>query len=278
MTPNTLPFLFAANENRTDVRCLIQCSTAETLQEFRAHVRFSATAAVSAVARLRQPDARTLRLPSPFPPEHLGVFVVPDVNTLYRARRRSLPDLIAVLHTLVAARRGNYLIALPSFEYLDLVADAFVVPSGYSSVRQTRSMSDAARAAYLETFTDHVLPVVGFAVLGGVFAESIDLPGDALIGMAVVGIGLPPPSLERAAIEEHFSPDGRMIAYEQLALTRWQAVGRLICTGTDRGIVCPIDSRYQSQQYRHYLPAHWSPIRVPAIELAGSLDAFWNTG
>jgi Rad3-related DNA helicase len=117
-------------------------------------------------------------------------------------------------------------------------------------------------------------------VLGGVFAESIDLPGDALIGMAVVGIGLPPPSLERNAIEEHFGdPDGRMIAYEQPALTRVvQAVGRLIRTDTDRGVVCLIDSRYQSQQYRHYFPAHWSPRRVPARELAGSLDAFWNTG
>jgi Rad3-related DNA helicase len=184
------------------------------------------------------------------------------------------------LYTLVAARRGNYLIALPSFEYLDLVADAFVVPAGYVCVRQSRNMPDAARAAYLEMFNDRAQPVVGFAVLGGVFAESIDLPGDALIGMAVVGIGLPPPSLERSTIEEHFGePDGRMIAYEQPALTRVvQAVGRLIRSGTDRGVVCLIDSRYQSHQYRHYLPAHWSPLRTPALELASSLDAFWNTG
>src|SRR4029434_4912055 len=104
------------------------------------------------------------------------------------------------------------------FVCLALVADAFVVPSGYACVRKTRHMSDDARAAYLQAFRDRVQPVVGFAVLGGVFAESIDLPGDALIGMAVVGIGLPPPSLERAAMEEHFGePDGRMIAYEQPA-------------------------------------------------------------
>jgi Rad3-related DNA helicase len=271
------------SEIELDVRCLDpSAAIAETLQEFRAHVRFSATVSPFPLfARLHgQPDARMLRLPSPFPPEHLAVFVVPDVNTMYRARRRSLPDLIAVLHTLVAARHGNYLVALPSFEYLDLVADAFIVPPGYTCVRQTRNMSDAERAAFLATFHDRLQPVVGFAVLGGVFAESIDLPGDALIGMAVVGIGLPPPSLERTAMEEHFGePDGRMIAYEQPALTRVvQAVGRLIRTGTDRGAVCLIDSRYQSQHYRHYLPAHWSPVRTPARELASSLDAFWNTG
>jgi len=271
------------NEIELDVRCLDPSEAiAETLRDFRAHIRFSATVSpFQLFGRLHgQPDARTLRLPSPFPPEHLGVFVVPDVNTLYRARRRSLADLVAVLHTLVASRRGNYLIALPSFEYLDLVADAFHVPQGFACVRQTRNMPDNSRAAYLQAFHDRAQPVVGFAVLGGVFAESIDLPGDALIGMAVVGIGLPPPSLERSTMERHFGePDGRMIAYEQPALTRVvQAVGRLIRTGTDRGVVCLIDSRFQSQQYRHYLPAHWWPMRMPARELAGSLDAFWNTG
>jgi Rad3-related DNA helicase len=271
------------NEIELDVRCLDPSEAiAETLQEFRAHIRFSATVSpFQLFGRVHgQPDARTLRLPSPFPPEHLGVFVVPDVNTLYRARRQSLAHLVTVLQTLVAARRGNYLIALPSFEYFDLVADAFETPPGFVCVRQTRNMTDTSRTAYLQTFHDRERPVVGFAVLGGVFAESIDLPGDALIGMAVVGIGLPPPSLERRAMEEHFGePAGRMIAYEQPALTRVvQAVGRVIRTDTDRGVVCLIDSRYQSQHYRTYLPAHWSPVRMPARELAGSLDAFWNTG
>ena len=58
------------------------------LSEYRAHIRFSATVSpFEMTGRAHgQPDARTLRLPSPFPPERLGVFVVPDVSTLFRQR------------------------------------------------------------------------------------------------------------------------------------------------------------------------------------------------
>lgn len=33
---------------------------------------------------------------------------------------------------------------------------------------------------------------IGFAVLGGAFAEGIDLPGDRLIGAFIATLGLPP--------------------------------------------------------------------------------------
>jgi DNA excision repair protein ERCC-2 len=141
-------------------------------------------------------------------------------------------------------------------------------------------MSDAARAAFLDTFRGGGSPVIGFVVLGGVFTESVDLPGDALIGMAVIGIGLPPPTRERAEIERRFGiPHGRMIAYEQPALTRViQAAGRLIRRDSDRGVVCLVDARYLARRYRHYLPMHWQPSPTPARQLAAALDAFWNTG
>lgn len=33
--------------------------------------------------------------------------------------------------------------------------------------------------------------MLGLCVLGGVFSEGIDLPGDALDGVIIVGVGLP---------------------------------------------------------------------------------------
>ena len=270
-----------------DLRCIdASAAIADTLNDYRAHVRFSATLSpFELTARAHgQPDARTLRLPSPFPPERLGVFVVQDVSTLYRRRGATLAALVRVLQTLTASRRGNYLIALPSFDYLDLVADAYAAAHPLqSTVRQTRGMSDAARTDFIAAFREsHATdrPIVAFAVLGGVFTESIDLPDGALVGIAVIGIGLPPPSLERDAMAQLIeAPFGRMLAYEQPALTRVvQAAGRLIRRDSDRGVVCLIDARYLAREYRVYLPAHWRPIRTTSARLATALDGFWQPG
>jgi Rad3-related DNA helicase len=74
-------------------------------------------------------------------------------------------------------------------------------------------------------------------------------------------------------------PYGRMIAYEQPAMTRViQAAGRLIRRDSDRGVVCLVDARYLARRYRRYLPVHWQTLPTPARQLAASLDAFWNTG
>jgi DNA excision repair protein ERCC-2 len=266
-----------------EVRCLdAAAEIAATLEMFPAHVRFSATLSpIELFARSHgQPHARTLRLASPFPRDHLGVFVVGDVDTRYRARRNSLGRLVAALQTFVSARSGNYLIVLPSFEYLELVADAFEDATDTRCLRQHRGMSDAERHRFLAHFVSGGAATVGFVVLGGVFAESIDLPAGALTGLAVIGVGLPPPTLERDAIARTFGmPFGRLIAYEQPALTRVvQAAGRLIRRPDDRGALCLIDDRYLAAPYRHFLPAHWQLRTTLTPHLRASLDAFWNTG
>ncbi len=278
--------IFLRGEGRhieLDLRCIdASAAIAETLKDYRAHVRFSATLSpFELTGRAHgQPGARTLRLPSPFPPERLGVFVVPDVSTLYRRRVATLAALVRVVHTLAASRRGNYLVALPSFEYLDLVADAYATEhSEHRIVRQRRGMSDAERADFIAAFRVDS-PIVAFAVLGGIFTESIDLPDGALTGIAVIGIGLPPPTLERDAMAQLIeAPFGRMLAYEQPALTRVvQAAGRLIRRDSDRGVVCLIDARFLAREYQAYLPAHWRPVRTSSAQLATALDGFWQPG
>jgi DNA excision repair protein ERCC-2 len=266
-----------------EVRCLDPADEiAKGLQPFPAHVRFSATVSpFELFARSHgQPAARTLRLPSPFPPGRLGAFVVNDVDTRYRARHATLTRLVTVLQSFVGARQGNYLIALPSFQYLECVAAAFAERTGAEHCRrQSRGMTDAERHAFLAQFTSGSCNV-GFVVLGGVFAESIDLPTGALTGMAVVGIGLPPPTMERDAIVARFgAPLGRMVAYEQPALTRVvQAAGRLIRRPEDRAALCLIDTRYEASPYRDLLPAHWQLNATSSARLATLLDDFWNNG
>ncbi len=266
-----------------DVRCLdASAAIAETLSEYRAHVRFSATVSpFDMTGRAHgQPDARTLRLPSPFPQERLGVFVVPDVGTLFRQREATLPALADVIEAVIAARPGNYLVALPSFEYLDRVASHYEALHPHRAViRQSRGMAEEAREQFVEAYRRRNRQIAGFAVLGGLFTESIDLPVDALTGIVVVGIGLPPPTLERNEMAECYGePYGRALAYEQPAMTRVvQAAGRLIRRESDRGVVCLIDRRFLAPEYRAYLPRHWHPVRATSRELPRALHEFWSS-
>lgn len=50
--------------------------------------------------------------------------------------------------------------------------------------------------------------LIGFCVLGGIFGEGIDLKRDSLIGVIVVGTGLPQVGCEREILKGYFDEDG----------------------------------------------------------------------
>jgi DNA excision repair protein ERCC-2 len=275
------------------LRCLDPAPhIAATLKQHRAAIGFSATLTpLGLFQRLHGlPDARTLRVASPFDSRQLGVFVLPDVDTRMRARVRSLDAMVDVIEMVVRARPGNYLVSVPSYTYLNSICDAFRARCPDAAVvRQWPAMDAVAREAFLAAFHAGV-PITGFAVHGGVFTESIDLPGDALIGIIVVGVGLPPPTLARERLAEHFrncaaagtesagDDAGALAAYLQPAMTRVvQAAGRLIRAESDRGVLCLVDDRFLQAQFRRFFPAFWRPEPVRRQDLATKLDAFWNT-
>jgi Rad3-related DNA helicase len=285
-TPDRFAVLLRGNRRqwRIDIRCLDPGPHIATqLADFAAHVRFSGTLTPSILfGRLHGvPEAQTIRLPSPFSRTQLGAFVVPDVSVRYRHRERNLDGLVNLIETVISARSGNYLVALPSFDYLQQVIDRWrLIHPKRCLIEQTRDMSEPQRKHFLARFEANSNdPVTGLIVLGGVFAESVDLPGERLSGMIVVGIGLPPPTLERQCLAECYGDLGRIAAYEHPAMARVvQAAGRLIRSEADRGVLCLIDDRYLADSYGRYLPMHWQPTTVRATEMANALYAFWNTG
>lgn len=228
-------------------------------------------------------DTPLLDLPSPFPPENLGVFIADRISTLYRQRSSTAAAVAEVITTLVSARRGNYLVFFPSYEYLELVHAACL--PGLSEARvmvQHLGMHEDEREAFVDGFRHGGEgTLVGFAVLGGVFGEGIDLVGDRLSGVAIVGVGLPGICQERELIRTCFEEKARRgfeFAYLYPGINRvLQAAGRVIRTAADRGVVLLIDRRYATHRYRALLPAAWRPRGVadtPA--LAGALKTFWG--
>ena len=228
-------------------------------------------------------DAGGLILPSPFPAENLRLFVYDTVSTLYRHRNNTKQEVSRAIGSLVSQKTGNYLIFFPSYKYMLMVFETFSsdCPEG-EVIIQTPGMSELEREEFLNRFgMENHRSLVGFAVMGGIFGEGIDLVGERLSGAVVVGVGLPGISLEKELIRDYFAAThnaGFEYAYQYPGINRvLQAAGRVIRTETDRGVVLLIDRRYATYRYRSLLPAEWRPVKVRSGEqLAEDLKDFWN--
>ncbi len=225
----------------------------------------------------------TLKLLSPFPPEHLAVLVQDRIRTDFKARAETLTEVARAIGVAIGARRGNYLVYLPSYQYLKDVEDQFRgIHPAVRALSQRPGMTETEREAFLAAFTtEHRETLVGFAVLGGVFGEGIDLVGERLNGVVVVGVGLPQLCIERDLIRAFFQEkegSGFDYAYTFPGMNRvLQATGRVIRTETDRGIVLLIDARFAEPRYRRLLPAWWRPINVrQETTMRESLSNFWD--
>jgi DNA excision repair protein ERCC-2 len=256
----------------------------ERFSRFGAAVLFSATLAPRDYFRrtLGLEDAASLSLPSPFPSANLRVLLAPAVSTTYRRRADTEDDLVRLLTELVRARAGNYLFYFPSYSYLETIHRRFVRDSpDIETAVQIREMPEPERAAFLARFERSEGTFAAFAVLGGFFGEAIDLPGDQLVGAAVVGPGLPALSPERERIREHFERDsgsGFDYAYLYPGMNRvLQAAGRILRSENDRGVLLLVDPRFQERRYRSLFPGSWKPstVRGPG-ELRAELERFWS--
>jgi len=128
---------------------------------------------------------------------------------------------------------------------------------------QNYGMTEMDRESFLRSFDEN--DVIGFCVLGGVFSEGIDLKGDKLIGTAIIGVGLPQICLERDLINKHFNnknKNGFHYAYTFPGMNKViQAVGRVIRTDDDRGIILLIDDRFNTPLYKNLFPKYWFPYK-----------------
>lgn len=229
-------------------------------------------------------DSLCYQLPSPFPPKHQTILVTNYINTTYRQRDANLVKIITSIKTLVNGKTGNYLIFLPSYSFLSTVSLAFQTAyPDIATVVQTAKMTEPDRNEFLAAFQPHPNhSLVGFAILGGLFSEGIDLTADRLIGVGIVSVGLPGLSTENDLLRDYFDAQnepGFEYAYQLPGLNHvFQAAGRLIRSTKDVGVVLLMDQRFATPRYTRYFPPHWQYHRVlrQETELAPTIDAFWQ--
>ena len=212
-------------------------------------------------------DTAWLDVPAPFTADQLTVRIVRDVSTRYGHRQKSLGSIAHVISTQFEAVPGNYIAFFSSFDYLEQAAHEFcALYPGVPTWRQGRRMDEAERAEFIERFAVDGRGV-GFAVLGGVFAEGIDLVGTRLIGAFIATLGLPqfnPVNEElRRRLGEAFGA-GYDYTYLFPGIRKVvQAAGRVIRSTTDRGSVHLIDDRFARPEVLRLLPHWWKAENEP---------------
>ena len=227
-------------------------------------------------------DPVELSVPSPFPEEHRCVAVVPTVSTTWRERSRHYDGIArAIEHVIhVATRQLRRLLPV-----LPLPRRRAGAPRGRraSLLVQTPRMAPRARADVMAGLRAGGDPRLLLAVMGGVFSEGVDLPGEALVGAIVVGPALPQVGFERAVMQHYFDERSqRGFAYAMLfpGMQRViQAAGRVHRTPEDRGVIVLLGRRFAQSPYVDCFPTHWSrygPEALVTTDLRGTLARFWR--
>ncbi len=224
-----------------------------------------------------------MMVPSPFAAGNLRLLVADHISTTYKTRDQTYEAIVDSITAVVRAKTGNYLVFLPSYRYLEEVCRRFTQNNPLIKVsKQTGEMTEAERAGFLEQFSaGSTETLVGFAVLGGIFGEGIDLTGERLVGAVIVGVGLPMVCPEREIIRQWFDRNDRQgfeYAYVYPGMNKvLQAAGRVIRTEQDRGVILLIDNRFSQSRYRRLFPPEWrGAVRTPSVDrIAGKVEQFW---
>ena len=232
-------------------------------------VLFSATLGTLDYQRdlLGLPERTTwIDLPPVFPPEHLQVRVAHRLSTRYTDRERTLPALVQLIAHHFDTHPGNYLAFFGGHDYLVQAAELLARQRpDIEQWRQTPAMDAAAREAFLGRFVAGGRGI-GFALLGGIFAEGVDLPGSRLVGAFIATLGLPPPSpLQtevQARLERQFGQDAGYADLVPAMQKVVQAAGRVLRTPQDRGWLWLLDQRYLDPGIARLLPPWWGLGRL----------------
>lgn len=259
----------------------------QTLKMGKASILFSAT--LSPMSYFSQilggeKEALCYQLPSPFAPEKQLLLVSDYVDTKYQNRDSSIEPIIDSLAALIEGKNGNYLFFFPSYHYLDQVYTQFSIKyPKFKTIIQESMMDESERELFLASFQDNPSEsLAGFCVLGGIFSEGIDLKGERLIGVAIIGVGLGQLNVEQDLVKKYYDHEngqGYQYAYQIPGMNKvLQAAGRVIRGRSDKGVVLLLDQRFHSTRYQMLFPEHWSNAKrvTNTTEVSTELEQFWQ--
>ncbi len=239
---------------------------------------------------------------SVFDPEKRALCIGGDVTSRYTRRSaEEYYNIARYVYEIVHNRHGNYMVFFPSHSFLMQVYDCFCEyfqDADTDCVLQEEYMDEAQREEFLKRFEGNAdcsfgeikmqveteeedRYLIGFCVMGGIFGEGIDLKRDSLIGVIVVGTGIPQVCCERELLKQFFDAQGENgfdYAYRFPGMNKvLQAAGRVIRTSEDVGIIALLDERFLQLPYQRLFPREWEDYQVVTVDtVAKHAERFWN--
>lgn len=262
---------------------------AEYLGKCRASIFFSAT--LLPIQYYRQllggnSSMEAFSVSSPFEKEKRLLAIASDVTSRYSRRGvGQYQKMVRYLEETISVKPGNYMIFFPSYDMLSQVyalAEESTLALAADFLVQSTSMSEKEREEFLDAFQEeNSRSLIGFCVLGSIFSEGIDLTGRRLIGVMIVGTGIPQICEERERIRAYFDrkrEKGYDYAYRYPGMNKvLQAAGRVIRTAGDMGTILLMDERFLLRENQLLLPEEWdSYYEVNLHNYSTVLARFWE--
>lgn len=216
----------------------------------------------------------------PFPKENRKNIIVPGSTTKYSVRGEKMYEKIALQCASICNNvPGNTAIFFPSYNLLEKVYSFFNPLCEKTILLEQRGLTKTEREEMLEKFKSY--KDTGAVLLGtsaGSFGEGIDLIGDYLKSVVVVGLPLAQPSIETQELINYYDRKyqrGWDYGYVFPAIIKvMQNAGRCIRSETDRGVIAFIDERYTWKRYKDCFPKSWN-IET-AAEPGKAIQEFFN--
>ena len=178
-----------------------------------------------------------------FPPENLMVLYDRELTTKYdefdieeiKSYRKKLQNIFTKF-------TQRTMVLFPSFRILEIITREM---KGFDFLLEKRDMKAQEFQKLMKKFNNGEGILMG--VMGGRLSEGIDLPGKLLELLVVVGIPFPKPDIKQRTLSSYYSSlygNGWQYAFLYPATVKVrQAIGRLIRSRNDRGVVIIMDNR-----------------------------------
>jgi DNA excision repair protein ERCC-2 len=203
-------------------------------------------------------DAELLEYSTPFSEDNVLRMVIPETTTKFTSRDLGMYKQIAAkVSELTDVIKGNVAIFFPSYYIMNEIKPYIICKK--TMFVEDSDLTKGEKEEMIEKFKKY--KDTGAVILGvssGSFGEGIDLPGELLNGVVIVGLPLGRPDLQTKELIEYYDKKygkGWDYGYLYPAFIKClQNAGRCIRSHEDRGVIVFLDERYAWDNYRRLFP------------------------
>ena len=217
----------------------------------------------------------TTEFSNPFPKQNRLNLIVPTVTTKFTKRDEAMYKKISkICSEITNIVPGNTAVFFPSYDLLNKINLFFANESEKTIFIEQPGLTKLERQEIIDKFKSYSNK--GAVLLGaasGSFGEGIDLPGDFLKCVIIVGLPLAKPNIETQELINYYDSlysKGWDYAYIYPAIiTSLQNAGRCIRSETDKGCIIFLDERYSWHNYKKCFPqdANFETTKLPSSRI-----------